>query len=101
MSYRLSSAARADLAGIWSYIYEESGSETVADRQLDTFSERFQLLVAYPNLGRARDQDLGVEHRSYIVGRYLVIYRQIASGILISRVLHSARDLHAVLTPDD
>lgn len=100
MKYRLAPAARADLADIWSYIYEEIGHDSIADRQVDTFFERFQLLSTYPQLGRVRDQDLGIGRRSYAIGRYLIIYRQIAAGIQITRILHSARDLGAVLPLD-
>ncbi|MGH7059430.1 MAG: type II toxin-antitoxin system RelE/ParE family toxin [Stellaceae bacterium] len=56
--------------GIWDYLLEESGSDAVADRQIDALAERFYLLSAHPYAGRARDDDLGPGRRSFPVDRY-------------------------------
>ena len=41
MVHHVSARATADLDRIWDYLYEESGSEAVADRQADAITERF------------------------------------------------------------
>jgi plasmid stabilization system protein ParE len=58
MVQRVSARAATDLDRIWDYLCEESGSEAIADRQIDAITERFSLLATHPYAGRARDDDL-------------------------------------------
>jgi len=58
MAHRLVQEAEADLDDIWLYIAKESGSIDVADRVVDSLTERFGLLARYPYIGRSRDEDL-------------------------------------------
>jgi len=44
-----------------------------------------------PQLGRRREE-LSPRLHSFPVGRYVLFYRQVESGIEIARVLHGARD---------
>jgi toxin ParE1/3/4 len=46
-------------------------------------------------IGQARD-DLARDLRIFPVGNYLILYRQIKSGIEVWQVVHAARDLDAV-----
>jgi hypothetical protein len=43
---------------IWWYVAKQSGSIEIADRLIDSLTERFYLLARYPQLGRRRDEDL-------------------------------------------
>ena len=92
MRYRLSSAARAELDGIWLYVATESGSVEIANGQIDKITDCFWLLVAHPSAGRRRDYDLGSKVRSFPVGEYVVIYRIKDFGPLILHVARGSRD---------
>src|SRR5438876_102834 len=74
----------------------ESGSLDIADRLIETISERFLLLGAYPRIGRRRD-DLRPGLRAFPVGDYLVLYRVEGNDVLIQRVVRSSRDIEALL----
>ena len=58
MIHRLAPAAETDLDDIWLYAARGSGSLEIADRLIDSITERFVLLTLQPHLGRRRDQDL-------------------------------------------
>lgn len=92
MAHQLSKRAQADLDRIWDYVAEESGSADIAERLIDSVTERLLLLAAHPQIGRARD-DLGRGRRTYPVGNYVILYRIKGADVLILRVAHSKRDL--------
>jgi plasmid stabilization system protein ParE len=50
MAHRLSPTAEADLDDIWYYVAKESGSIEIADRLIDTMTERFFLLSRHPHI---------------------------------------------------
>ena len=77
--------AKRDTTQIWVYIAEDNFD--AADRLIDLFDEKLNLLAEYPGLGQQRD-DLAPGLRSFPVGKYLLFYRPIASGIELVRVLH-------------
>lgn len=56
--------ALADLDDIWYYVAKESGSSDIANRLIDTITDRFFLLAGFPYLGRSRDEDFGVGCRT-------------------------------------
>jgi toxin ParE1/3/4 len=89
---RVTRSARAaeDLIEIWSYIAEDN--PTAADQLLDKIDETCARLAEFPNLGQARP-DLRQGLRHSVIGRYLVVYREVPGGIEIVRVLHGARHL--------
>ena len=68
----------------------------VADRLIDSITERFFLLARYPNIGRTRDQDLRAGLRSFPTGNYLIIYRVEEEDVLILRVLHGRSNIEAL-----
>ncbi len=76
MSHRLAPEAEGDLDEIWFYAAKESGSVEIADRLIDSMTERFFLLARYPHVGRARDIDLRPGLRSFPVGRYIIRKRK-------------------------
>ena len=89
MAHRLAPEAEAELDDIWYYIAKESQSIEIADRVVDSITDRFFLLAAYPHVGRRRDEDLRPGLRSLPVGEHVIIYRVEAEDVLI---LHVIRD---------
>jgi len=96
MAHRIATAAERDLDDIWYYVATESSSIETANRLIDTLSDRFLLLAGFPYLGRSREDDLGVEYRSFAVEEYLIIYAIEAEDVLILRVVHGRRDIAAL-----
>jgi len=89
---RLIRTARAeeDLIEIWMYIAADNLA--AADRLLDRIEAKCQMLADNPGLGQACP-DIAPQLRYSLVGRYLILYREIESGIEIVRVVHGARHL--------
>lgn len=85
-----SAGAEEDLIEIWSHV--AAFSETAADRLLDRFERRWELLTSQPYSGAARE-DIAPGLRHVVVGEYLSLYRVTEEAILIVRVLHGRRDL--------
>ena len=86
----------SDLDGIWYYVASESASIEIADRLIDSITDRFFLIANYPNIGRRRDDDLRPGLRSFPVGEYLIIYRLQDEDVLILRVLRGSRNIQAL-----
>jgi toxin ParE1/3/4 len=96
MVHSLAPEVHKDLDEIWLSLARESGSETVADDQIDAITERFFLLANYPRTGRARDDDLGPGTRSFPVGDYVIVYDIDGEDVQILCVAHARRDLIAL-----
>ena len=96
MGHRLAPQADADLEDIAFYVFVQSGSLEIADRLIDSISERFAMLGRHPRMERRRD-DLRPGMRTFPVGDYLVLYRVEASEVLVQRVVRGSRDLEALL----
>ena len=90
MAHRL--APRA----VWYYVAKESGSIEIANRLIDTLTDRFFILAGFPYVGRARDDDFGPGCRSVAVGEHVIVYCLENEEVLILRVVHGRRDLHAL-----
>jgi toxin ParE1/3/4 len=97
MEHRRASEVECDLDEIWCYIAKGSGIMEVADRLVDSITDRFPLLAAHPHMGRARDADLRPGLRSFAVGEYVIIYRFEQEAVVILRVIHGNRNIQAVL----
>jgi plasmid stabilization system protein ParE len=67
MAHILSPEAEAELDDIWYYIARESGNADIADRFIDSLTDRFYLLTLSPYIGRRRDRDLRPGMRSFPV----------------------------------
>jgi toxin ParE1/3/4 len=93
MAHRLASAAESELDDIWHYIARESQSIEIADRLVDSITDRFFLLASNPHIGRRRDDDLRPGLRSFPVGEYLIIYRVEDDDVLILHVIRGSRDM--------
>ncbi|MBZ5525140.1 MAG: type II toxin-antitoxin system RelE/ParE family toxin [Acidobacteriia bacterium] len=96
MAHRIAPQASADLDDIWYFVAKESGNIEVANRLIDSISDRFFLLARHPYLGRARGEDFGVGTRSFPVGEYVVVYCVEDTDVLILRVAHGRRDIEAM-----
>jgi toxin ParE1/3/4 len=99
MAHRLAPAAEAGLEDIWYYIAKESQSFEIADRVVDSITDRFFLLANHPHIGRRRDEDLRPGLRSFPVGEYVIIYRVEDDGVLILYVVRGSRDIEALFRP--
>ncbi len=69
MTHRIAPRAETDLDDIWLYVAKESGSIEIANRLIDTLTNRFFMLAGFPYAGRARDDDFGPGCRSVATGR--------------------------------
>jgi toxin ParE1/3/4 len=97
MAHRVAPEADAELDNIWYYVAKESGSVEIADRLIDSITERFYLLACHPHIGRHRDEDLRPGLRSFPVGEYVIIYRVEDSDVLILHVFQGSRDIEGLL----
>jgi toxin ParE1/3/4 len=87
---RRTGRAEQDLEDLWFFVAQDDPA--AADRWLDTLENKIQLLADNPLMGPARP-DIARELRYHPVGHYLLLYRIVAGGIEIVRVVHGARDL--------
>jgi len=96
MAFLVAARAEADLDEIWFYIAKESSSTEIADRFIDTLTDRFLRLASFPHLGRSRDDDFGPGCRSLAVGEWVIVYCVENEDLLILRVVHGRRDLETL-----
>lgn len=96
MAHRVAPTAEADLDDIWFYVAKESGSVEIANRSIDTVTDRFLVISGFPHIGRSRDEDFGPGCRSVIVGEYVIVYCVENRDVLILRVVHGRRNLDAL-----
>ena len=97
MGHRVSLQACSELDDIWSFVATESSSIEVADRLIETITDRFFLLSRFPEIGRSRDEDLCAGLRSFSVGAYVIFYRIESKDVLILHVIHGSRDIVRLL----
>lgn len=95
MAHQVASVAERDLDEIWYYVAKQSGSFDIANRLIDTITDRFSLLAGFPYLGRSREAEFGNGCRSFVVGEYVIVYAVEVQGVLILRVVHGRRDIQA------
>jgi toxin ParE1/3/4 len=98
MGHHRAPQADADLDSIWHYVASKSGSVDVADRIIDSLTDRFFLLASLPYIGRARDSDLRPGLRSFPVGEYIIVYRIQEDEVLILRVVRGSRNIAALFS---
>jgi toxin ParE1/3/4 len=96
MAHRLAPRAITDLDDIWLYVAQESGSLDIANRLIDTITDRFLLLASFPYVGRSRQEDFGPGYRSFAVGDYVIVYCVEGEDALILRIVHGRRHLEAL-----
>ena len=93
----LTLVARLDLQEIWDYIAQDSHFQ--ADRLIERFTLKFDHLAQHTGLGRPRPE-LANGCKSYPFGKYCFYFRVTEEGILVLRVLHSARDIEHIQFPE-
>ncbi len=89
-TYTISPEARDDLSEIFAYIATNNPDAALA--QILRFESLFDLLVQQPKAGRLH-HELSPSLRGLVEGRYIIFYRETATGVDIARVLHGARDI--------
>jgi toxin ParE1/3/4 len=96
MAHRVAQRAEADLDDIWLYVARESSSIEIANRLIDTITDRFLTLAHFPYRGRSREEDFGPGYRSLPVGEYVIVYCVENADVLVLRVVHGRRQLEAL-----
>lgn len=97
MTHRVAKAAETDLDQIWLHIARNSSNIDIANRVVDSITDRFSFLANFPYAGRARDADFGIRCRSFPVGDYVIVYQVDDDEIVVLRVFHGKRDLESEL----
>jgi toxin ParE1/3/4 len=95
MSHRVAPQAEAELDLLWYYVAKESGSVELADRLIDSITQRFLMLSRNPRLVRRRDEELRPGLRSFPAGQYVIVYRIDGEDVLILQVVRGSRDIEA------
>jgi toxin ParE1/3/4 len=76
---------------------KKSSNPEIADRFIESLTDRFYLLSRNPYLGRRRDEELRPGLRSFPVRDHIVLYRIEDGDVLILRVLRGSRDIKTLL----
>jgi toxin ParE1/3/4 len=94
MTLRLRPEAEADIEAIVLYIAEDNPSAAV--RWHTEILRKCRSLADMPGIGAARPE-IRPDLRTFPVGNYLLLYRQLEGGAEIVRVVHGARQWNALL----
>jgi len=92
----LSPEAAADLEEIAEYIASENVDAAI--RVLAEIRQGMDRLKDAPEIGHSREDLTSEPLRFWPVRRYLIIYRASPEAVEVSRVLHGARDVEAILS---
>ncbi len=94
--FALSPEAKLDLRNIRGYLLEEAG--LVVSRQvMREIAKAIDALAETPGLGHAREDLTDEPVKFWPVYSYLVIYDPASRPLGVARVLHSSRDVQALL----
>jgi toxin ParE1/3/4 len=85
-----SQQAREDLIDIWQHVARDSPE--AADRLLDLFDEKCDLLVRSPLIGTACPE-LSPGLRFFSASNYVIFYCADEHNTTIVRIIHGARDI--------
>lgn len=88
-----SPSARQDLTEIFDFIARDK--PFAASNRIDLIEEKCKLIAETPEFGEKRPE-YGANIRSSMVGRYVIFYRSIDSGIEIVRVISGDRDIRSL-----
>ncbi|MGH9841251.1 MAG: type II toxin-antitoxin system RelE/ParE family toxin [Blastocatellia bacterium] len=91
----ISPQARLDLIELWQFIAEEDVD--AADRVIKEIHEAFLKVAEMPGIGHLREDLVDEPLRFWPVYSYLIIYLAEVDPLEIVRVLHSRRDIRALL----
>jgi len=90
MKLLLAPRAKEDILEIWEFI--AAHDEVAADRYIDHLRDRALELIAFPQLGRTRDE-IQPGLRSLLARNHLIFYRLQDAEIQVLRILHGSMDL--------
>jgi toxin ParE1/3/4 len=82
----LSPQAEEDFADILQYTLETWG-ETQMLTYRDVLDNALKTILQHPGIGYKRPE-LSVNHRLYLAGQHIIIYRVNNQAVLVSRILH-------------
>ena len=88
--FHLTTRARCDLREIKDYF--EQSIKISAAKILQHINKSMNLIAGHPGLGAPAD-DLALGCRVFVAKNYLIIYREVSDGIVVSRIVHGSRDL--------
>lgn len=94
MSVRLRPRAEADIQAIVLHIADDNPA--AARRWYETVRDCCRRIGDMPGLGVSRD-DVRAGLRTFPLGNYLILYREIPGGAEIVRIVHGARQWQALL----
>lgn len=97
MRLEFSPAAEADLVEIASFIARDNVARAVTF--IDELDASCAKLVDHPHSGVVRS-DLPTGLRSKAHGSYVIFYSVLETVIRIERILHGARDIGVILSPN-
>lgn len=86
--------ALLDLDAILDFVAQRSDMAT-ATEFINAFSTTFHLLAEMPQMGRARD-DLQAGLRMFVYHRYVILYSELETGILIERIAPPYRNIEGM-----
>ncbi len=95
MFHQLTPEAEIDLDDIWWYVASQSANMDIADKFVDSITDRFPFLASFPYAGRIRIE-FGKGRRSFPVGEYLIVYSVKGEEVVILRVVHGKRQLEDI-----
>ena len=87
-------SAERDLENIYEYTHEQWGSRQ-AERYLSGLRRKLDRLAERPNMAPILFEDGNVHAALY--EKHRILYREIASGIEVGRILHQAQELERAL----
>jgi toxin ParE1/3/4 len=96
-NYSFSDAAIQDLDEICEYIARRNPK--AASKLFDDIRQKCKLVASFPNMGKSYGR-LVPNLRGFIVDDYIVFYYPIESGISITRVASSYRDLESLFADE-
>jgi toxin ParE1/3/4 len=88
--------AREDLLAIW-----PTSRRTIPPPPTGCWTPSTGAARRWPTTPRSARPDIAPKLRSSPVGSYLILYRQVAAGVEVVRVLHGARNLRAIFQAED
>ena len=95
-SFVLTPAAIQDLQNIQSFI--ASDNPGAARRVLKTLRAAIRRLAKQPGTGHMRQDLADSSHRFFLVYSYFIVYVARTNPLQVIRVLHSGRDVQALLS---
>lgn len=95
MSYELTKTAENELTAILDFIADRDGPRR-ALHVYEQFEQAFEMLGQTPGAGAIRRDLTGDDVRWWSVYKFMVLYEPTATGVMVLRVIHGARDLESM-----